>query len=735
MPFRGYPEYLERVHDWMIFHQDLLPGPPPPSSSPPLAKLSTGANQRISGSAIRPRSESDIINPWNSSGVIAASNDLFTGGANQVQYYSTNGGLTWGQTFLPLQPGDSFHADPAVDWTSNGTAWSTTLGIAIDASGNSVSAKIQLYKSTNGGTSWVWDSTLPGGDGPTDINDKPMFWIDHSNVSPYKNNLYTIWSGHSSGEVSAFVNRKNGPTGIWSPAVEVSTDPLIGGTNGTDIKTNAYGDVFAFYPRYGSAKLLVAKSVDGGLTFSPPAAFASVFGSGSFAIGGSIEVPAAASLNHGGTILYISAAAYRTSTQNNVYAVWRDLSGEPGCTDSHMLPPVPGTNVLSTCKTRIWFTRSTNGGTIWEAARMINNQSSLNDQFNPHLVVDETNGTLGLMYYDTVADPGRKKADIWYQSSYDGGVTWGSPTKVTTAQSDESQIPPSNPYQYGDYNGMAAYNGTFIPSWTDSRNGIEEIWAATIFDNPAPAPRHDRVGTAKPPPNSSEFRLMPENLAGGNANQTRAGITGITGLPVAGDWNGDGIDTIGNFDPTTATFALRNINSVGSADITFVFGTAGAGLKAIAGDWNGDHVDTVGVYDPATQTFFLRNSNSAGLPDITFTFTSAASTWLPIAGDWDGNGITTVGLYDPATSTFYLRNSNTTGGADLSFVFGTPNGGLLPLAGDWDGDGRTTIGLYNSLGGPFQLRNQNSAGPPDLQFADTALAGGAVPVAGNWSGN
>ena len=51
-------------------------------------------------------------------------------------------------------------------------------------------------------------------------------------------------------------------------------------------------------------------------------------------------------------------------------------------------------------------------------------QASLNDQFNQWLAVDETDGTLGIIYYDTVADAGRKKTDVWYQSSFDDGVTW-----------------------------------------------------------------------------------------------------------------------------------------------------------------------------------------------------------------------------------------------------------------------------------------------------------------------
>src|SRR6476661_8688824 len=86
-------------------------------------------------------------------------------------------------------------------------------------------------------------------------------------------------------------------------------------------------------------------------------------------------------------LIYISGGTYRTNSKDLVYAIWTDKSGGLGCnTDGES---IPGENVSSKCKTRIWFSRSSNGGINWEKAKMINNQSSLNDQFNPWLAVDE----------------------------------------------------------------------------------------------------------------------------------------------------------------------------------------------------------------------------------------------------------------------------------------------------------------------------------------------------------
>jgi hypothetical protein len=55
--------------------------------------------------------------------------------------------------------------------------------------------------------------------------------------------------------------------------------------------------------------------------------------------------------------------------------------------------------------------------------------------------------------------------------------------KVTTAQTNETVDAVKDGNQYGDYNGLSGFQGSFLPSWTDRRNnGKEEIWTAPIGD-------------------------------------------------------------------------------------------------------------------------------------------------------------------------------------------------------------------------------------------------------------
>jgi hypothetical protein len=477
-PTGGYPLVLREAHEWLITHQDLQPGTPGRRPGAPAAVAGTesatiGGDERISGAQFDPRSESSIsVDPLDASKIIAASNNIGGNGA-QAQYFSTDGGATWGQTTLTLTLGDAFHSDPTADWTSDGTAWSVTIGI----DGSVSTLQLRAYKSTDHGATWTFDTTLSGNQGFTD---KEMLWGDHSNSSPYKDNLYVIWHN----DAPVYIGRRAG--GTWQTPVLVSGAETTGTGIGGDVKTNSAGVVFGTWPDTGSQTIWTVRSTDGGASFSPPVKVASTFGS--FDVG----IPAD---GYRRVLIYASTGTHQDFSHNAVYVTWTDLSGETGC---KVPGDEPAFNPFSTCKTRIWFASSSDGGATWSAPKMLNNQPSLNDQFFPWLNVDPNTGALGVVYYDTVNDSGRVKTDVWYQSSFDGGQTWRSPIKITTAPTDETTGSADFGNQYGDYIGLSGYAGHFFPSWTDRRNvnGPEEIWTAGIQDPACTAPGAPAIGTA-----------------------------------------------------------------------------------------------------------------------------------------------------------------------------------------------------------------------------------------------
>jgi phospholipase/lecithinase/hemolysin len=225
-------------------------------------------------------------------------------------------------------------------------------------------------------------------------------------------------------------------------------------------------------------------------------------------------------------------------------------------------------------------------------------------------------------------------------------------------------------------------------------------------------------------PYTALFQLFDRVSAEARAQEFRFGQA--QWVPLVGDWNADGRDTVGLYNPETSRFFQRNENTSGPSTTVFQFGQKG--WVPLRGDWDGDGVDTVGVYNPDGGRFFLRDRNAQGASDYLFTF--GARNRIPIAGDWDGDGRDSVGVYNTETSTFFLRNANSAGAASYRFQFGQAN--WIPIVGDWDQNGTDTVGVYNPASGRFFMSNVNRASAADT----TVKLGepGRLPIAGDWDG-
>ena len=179
-------------------------------------------------------------------------------------------------------------------------------------------------------------------------------------------------------------------------------------------------------------------------------------------------------------------------------------------------------------------------------------------------------------------------------------------------------------------------------------------------------------------------------------------------IPVAGDWNGDGTRTpgvvrnsrFGRLGDEALFWRLRNSSGAGEPDNIFSYGKPGD--IPIVGDWNGSGVETVGVI--RGNEFRLRNANATGQPDTVFTFGEVGDQF--VVGDWNGDGVTSPGYVRDGM--WYLRNSNSAGPVDIEpFAYGEATD--VAIAGDWDGNGSDTPGVIRD-GTTWLLRNGNWAG-------------------------
>ena len=167
-------------------------------------------------------------------------------------------------------------------------------------------------------------------------------------------------------------------------------------------------------------------------------------------------------------------------------------------------------------------------------------------------------------------------------------------------------------------------------------------------------------------------------------------------VPIAGDFNGDGYDTVSIYRPSNQTFYIinklgANDGGLGAAEFSYVFGIPGD--KPFVGDFDGDGLETVGLHRESTGLVFFRNSHTQGNADNQFIFGDPGDRL--IAGDWTGNGVFTPGLFRPSEGKLYFRYTNTQGNADNEFhpwpqypPWWPVHDTFLPVSGSLGPDGR-----------------------------------------------
>jgi fibronectin type 3 domain-containing protein len=214
--------------------------------------------------------------------------------------------------------------------------------------------------------------------------------------------------------------------------------------------------------------------------------------------------------------------------------------------------------------------------------------------------------------------------------------------------------------------------------------------------------------------------------------------------PVAGDWNNDGVSEIAVFRPRTGKWYLDlNANDrLDSCSTDRCLGPFGmSGDLPVAGDWNGDGISQIGVFRPSTGKWYLDlNGNgqldSCGVDGCFGPFGMSGD--LPVAGDWNGDGRAQIGVFRASTGKWYLdlNGNGQWDGCNIDGCYG-PFGvsGDLPVAGDWNADGITRIGVFRPSTGKWYL-DLNGNGQLDGCGVDGCYGpfgmSGDRPVVGKW---
>lgn len=289
--------------------------------------------------------------------------------------------------------------------------------------------------------------------------------------------------------------------------------------------------------------------------------------------------------------------------------------------------------------------------------------------------------------------------------------------------SQQQQLKPSEPVTVKFPGAMAmSVTTNYVIA---SNNGVtDEAPQVFVFDSATAGARQDSVGIYR----AGTFYLRYTNTTGpADASVTFGGDP--SDKPIAGDWNGDGIDTIGVYRSNAGLYLLSDSNTTPAVNYQFTFGDPGD--TPLAGRWSSTMVrDGTGVYRNSNGILYLREALSTGFSDYDMVMGNPGDAG--IAGDWDGNGVDTVGVLRPSELRFYLSNVNGHGitFSDITLDDFATSELDVPVAGNWAGYSQSGIGIF-TVDGKFKLKlDANVPGGTDLDISYGQQ--GDLPVIGRW---
>ncbi len=203
-------------------------------------------------------------------------------------------------------------------------------------------------------------------------------------------------------------------------------------------------------------------------------------------------------------------------------------------------------------------------------------------------------------------------------------------------------------------------------------------------------------------------------------------------IPIPGDFSGDGCDTVSIYRPSqTRVYIVNALGSdsagLGAADFFYTLGNPGD--KPVVGDFDGDGIDSVGLHRASTNSVYIMNHLTAGPASSEVSLGQKGD--LPVAGAWGTVG-DSVATYRPATGTFFLPAS--AGSTEIAYGSAkfTPIAGAFgPLPGG--DEPPPSPPPYPEVGSGKRIIYSNSAQriwliDANEQLVDTYLVSGRVGI-------
>src|SRR2546421_10945390 len=393
--------------------------------------------------AIQPAEVAIAINPKNPDNLVGASFQTARPPlplAGSFIYVTMDGGLTW-KTVAPQDPQNYIQGDDAMAIASDGTAYHAHLsfdGIRVQRPRRAESGII-VSASRDGGL--IWADPVPAIDhinSVTPFEDKPGIVTDNASTSPSKGNVYLAWTRfdvygspdppcHS--QIYFSRSTDGGKTFARPFRISDTGGDCLDSDNTVEGAVPAVGlkgEVYIVWA--GPLGLVFKKSTDGGLTFGKDKVIGQMPGGWDFPMPG---------LDRANGMPVTGVDLSNGPHKCTLYVNWIDERN--GDLD-------------------VFVASSSDGGETWSAPVRVNDDPLKNGkaQFFTWMAVDPVDGSLNTVFYDR-----RETEGTWTRltmaRSTDGGRTF------INHQINQEPFSCNERVFFGDYTGIAAYNGRVVP--------------------------------------------------------------------------------------------------------------------------------------------------------------------------------------------------------------------------------------------------------------------------------
>lgn len=385
-----------------------------------------------------PNEPSICIDPNNPAHIVAGAN------LNNV-YYSPDTGRTWVRQQLTSPFG--VWGDPAIAIDEKGDF--LFLHLSNPPNPASWIDRIICQKSGDAGKTWS-EGTYMGLNEPKD-QDKQ--WIA---INPATNHYYVTWTEFDKygstdpQDSSRILFSKSIDAGLsWSPPRRINriNGDCVDSDNTVEGAVPCVGPNGEIYVVWaGPEGLVFDKSMDDGATWLDKD-----IKIGDFPGGWDYDVPGAYRCNG----LPVSACDRSGGKyQGTIYVNWSDQRKGQNDTD-------------------VWLVKSIDGGQTWSAPIRVNNDPPGSQQFFTWMSIDQRSGWLWFVFYDR-RNYNDNRTDVYMAVSRDGGSTFQN-FKVS-----ESPFVPSNNQFLGDYTNLSVNGNIVRPIWTRMDGPATSVWTALI---------------------------------------------------------------------------------------------------------------------------------------------------------------------------------------------------------------------------------------------------------------